>query len=168
MQAMGLEIVYINPEKCTGCRSCEMACAVEHSRSKDLYEAIFEEPTPKPRLKVVAVDFFNVPMRCQHCEEAPCLDVCPTGAILKTEEGFVVLNQNSCIGCLMCVMVCPFGHPKYEPEYRSVLKCDFCVDKVRQKSEPACVEACPTNALRYGALEEILDGIKKDGAERCQ
>jgi len=64
MQAMGLEIVYINPEKCTGCRSCEMACAVEHSRSKDLYEAIFEEPTPKPRLKVVAVDFFNVPMRC--------------------------------------------------------------------------------------------------------
>ncbi|HIP89310.1 MAG TPA: 4Fe-4S dicluster domain-containing protein [Thermococcus paralvinellae] len=158
--------IYINPEKCIGCRSCEVACAVEHSMSKNLFGAIFEKPTPKPRIKVVVADFFNVPMRCQHCEDAPCERVCPTGAIEKSEEGFVLLNSNKCIGCLMCVMACPFGHPKYETEYKVVLKCDFCVDRIREGNEPACVEACPTRALKFGTLEELLDEIRRDRAEQ--
>lgn len=163
---MSIPSIYINPEKCTGCRSCEIACAVEHSTSKDIFGAIFEKPKPKPRIKVVAANFFNVPMRCQHCEEAPCMEVCPTGAITKNEEGFVVINPNKCIGCLMCIMACPFGHPTYEPEYKIVLKCDFCIERMRQKKEPACVEACPTKALRFGTLEELLDEIRKDRAEQ--
>ncbi|MBO8175553.1 MAG: 4Fe-4S binding protein [Thermococcus sp.] len=163
----GLErpTIYIDPKKCMGCRSCEIACAVEHSTSKTLFGAIFERPTPKPRLKVVVADFFNVPLRCQHCEDAPCMKVCPTGAIKKSEEGFVILNANKCIGCLMCVMACPFGHPKYEPEYKVVLKCDSCIERVREGREPACVEACPTKALKFGTLEEILDEIRKERAE---
>ncbi|NJE41753.1 4Fe-4S dicluster domain-containing protein [Thermococcus sp. GR6] len=157
--------IYINPERCTGCRACEIACAVEHSMSKNLFGAIFEKPTPKPRLQVVVADFFNVPMRCQHCEDAPCMEACPTGAISRTKEGFVVLNANKCIGCLMCVMACPFGHPKFEPEYKAVIKCDSCVDRVREGKEPACVEACPTRALKFGTLGEILEEVRKEKAE---
>ncbi|EEB72947.2 4Fe-4S dicluster domain-containing protein [Thermococcus sp. AM4] len=157
--------VYIDPSKCMGCRACEMACAIEHSMSKTLFGAIQEKPKPKPRLKVVVADFFNVPMRCQHCEDAPCMKACPTGAISKTEEGFVVLNPNMCIGCLMCVMACPFGHPKYEPEYKVVLKCDSCVERIREGKLPACVEACPTGAMKFGRLSDILDEVRTEKAE---
>lgn len=158
--------IYIDPEKCMGCRSCEIACAIEHSSSKSIFGAILEKPTPKPRVKVIVADFFNVPVRCQHCEDAPCMKVCPTGAIQKSEEGFVILDANKCIGCLMCVMDCPFGHPKYEAEYKVVLKCDSCIERVREGKEPACVEACPTGALRFGALEKILAEIRREGAEK--
>ncbi len=158
-------IVYIDPERCTGCRSCEMACAIEHSESKNLFTAISEKPIPKPRIKVVVADFFNVPMRCQHCEDSPCIEACPTGAIFKSEEGFVIMNQEDCIGCLMCVMVCPFGHPYYSTEYKSIVKCDFCIDRVKEGKEPACVSACPTGALKYGNLSDILDEIRKKKAK---
>jgi len=158
-------IVYIDPERCTGCRSCEMACAIEHSESKNLFTAISEKPIPKPRIKVVVADFFNVPMRCQHCEDSPCIEACPTGAIFKSEEGFVIMNQEDCIGCLMCVMVCPFGHPYYSTEHKSIVKCDFCIDRVKEGKEPACVSACPTGALKYGNLSDILDEIRKKKAK---
>ncbi len=159
-------MVYINPEKCMGCKSCEIACAIEHSLSKNLFEAIFESPLPKARTKVIVADLFNVPMRCQHCEDAPCINVCPTGAITKTPEGFISLKTEKCIGCLMCVLACPFGHPRYESEYKSVLKCGFCADRVREGRLPACVEACPTGALLFGTVEEIMDEVKKESAER--
>ncbi len=157
--------IYINPERCMGCKACTMACAIEHSISKDVFHAVMERPKPKARVDVVVAGFFNVPMRCQHCEDAPCVKACPTGAISRTEEGFVVLNAAKCIGCLMCVMACPFGHPEFEPEYKAVIKCDGCFERVREGKEPACVEACPTNALKFGTLEEILKEVRKEKAE---
>ncbi len=155
-------MVYINPERCTGCRSCEIACAVEKSKSKSLYEAIFERPAPKPRTKVIVAELLNVPARCQHCEDAPCLSVCPTSAIEKTQEGFITLNERRCIGCLMCVIACPFGHPRYEREYKSALKCDLCAERVRRGDLPACVEACPTEALLFGTVEEVTEIVKRE------
>jgi len=139
-----------------GCRACEIACAVEHSISKNIYGAPYETPRPIPRIKVLPVDLFNVPMRCQHCKDAPCMRVCPTKAIQRTDEGYVILNPLKCIGCLMCTLACPFGHPRYDPETKTIVKCDFCIDRVRKGMLPACVEACPTGALRYGKLEELL------------
>ncbi len=157
--------IYIDPEKCLGCRSCEFACAVEHSMGKSPLSVPYEVPKPKPRIKVVVTDFFPVPMRCQHCEDPPCLRVCPTGAISK-KGSFVVLNPNSCIGCLMCVMACPFGHPRYYSEYKVVLKCDGCHERVERGEVPACVEACPTHALKFGTLSEILEEVRKESAEK--
>lgn len=159
-------IVFINPEKCTGCKSCEIACAVEKSKSKNLFEAIYEEPTPRTRTKVILAELFNFPSRCQHCEEAPCLSVCPTAAIEKSSEGFILLNERRCIGCLMCVIACPFGHPIYERSYKSVLKCDLCVERVRKGLLPACVEACPTEALLFGTVEEITYLIKEESSKK--
>lgn len=159
-------IILVDPERCMGCRSCEIACAVEHSESKSIYGAPFERPLPIPRVRILVVPPYNVPMRCQHCKEPPCMAVCPTKAIDKTPEGFVVLNPERCIGCLMCALACPFGHPKYSAELRVVVKCDFCVDRLRRGLEPACVEACPTGALRFGTVEELMREVAEEKARR--
>ncbi len=145
-----------------GCRSCEIACAVEHSLTKNLFTAIFEKPRPVPRIRIVVVDEFYVPIRCQHCRDAPCIAVCPTKALHKTDEGFVVVDPVKCIGCLMCVLACPFGHPRYSDELGSIVKCDFCVNRVRKGLVPACVEACPTGALRFGKLEDIMKEVAEE------
>jgi carbon-monoxide dehydrogenase iron sulfur subunit len=150
------ELVYVDPSKCVGCRSCEIACAVEHSLSKNLFLSITEKPLPRKRIRVISVDNFTVPMRCMHCEDAPCIAVCPTGAMEKTAEGFVVVNSPKCIGCRMCMMACPFGHPIYDSLSKILIKCDHCPDRMKEGLPPACVEACPTGALRYGKVEEIL------------
>jgi len=96
-------------------------------------------------------------MRCMHCDDAPCVAVCPTGAMEKTPEGFVVVEALRCIGCRMCMMACPFGHPIYDPLSKIVIKCDHCPDRMKEGLPPACVEACPTGALRYGKVEELLE-----------
>ncbi len=157
-------VIFIDPERCMGCRACEIACAVEHSVSKSIYGAVLEKPRPKPRIRVLPVDLFYVPMRCQHCKDAPCLRVCPTKAISRSDEGYVILNPLKCIGCLMCTLACPFGHPRYDPETNVVIKCDFCIDRLREGKLPACVEACPTGALRFGRLEEFLTEVAEEKA----
>jgi len=159
-------MVYIDPSKCMGCRACEVACAVEHSLAKNVYGAILEEPRPKYRIKVVAVDSFNVPIRCQHCERAPCINACPTKALYRSDEGFVMVNPLACIGCKMCIIVCPFGHLRYDVHAKTIVKCDFCADRVREGRVPACVEACPTGALRFGPAEEVLKEVARGRAKQ--
>lgn len=159
-------VIFIDPEKCMGCKSCELACAVEHSLSKTVYTAPMEKPLPKPRIKILIAEIFNVPMRCQHCKDAPCMNVCPTKALVRTDEGFVILTPEKCIGCLMCTLACPFGHPRYNRETKTIVKCDFCIDRVRAGKFPACVEACPTGALKYGKLEELLEEVAVEKAKQ--
>ena len=159
-------VIFIDPVRCMGCKACEIACAVEHSVSKDLFGAVFEKPLPKPRIRVVTIDnLLYAPMRCQHCKDAPCMNVCPTKALHRSPEGFVILDPNKCIGCLMCVLACPFGHPRYNPDTKTIVKCDFCIDRIRAGKLPACVEACPTGALRYGRLEEFLEELAAEKAK---
>mgnify|MGYP003875883827 CR=1 FL=1 len=145
-----------------GCRACEIACAVEHSLSKSIYEAPYEIPKPIPRIRVLPIDIFYVPARCQHCEDAPCIAVCPTKALSKTDEGFVIVDPMKCIGCLMCALACPFGHPRYSAEEKTMIKCDFCYTRVREGKPPACVEACPTGALRFGRFEEVMKEVAEE------
>jgi len=149
-----------------GCRACEIACAVEHSVSKNIYGAVLEVPKPMYRVRVVVADSFNVPMRCQHCEDAPCINVCPTKALYRSEEGFVLVNPLICIGCRMCMLACPFGHPRYDVKAKTIIKCDFCVDRIKEGKVPACVEACPTGALRFGTAEELLKEVAVERARQ--
>jgi carbon-monoxide dehydrogenase iron sulfur subunit len=157
-------IILILPELCTGCKSCEYACAVEHSKSKDAYLAPLEIPAPIPRIRVLLADGYTVPMRCQHCSDAPCMAVCPTKAISQSPEGFILIDDKRCIGCFMCAEACPFGAIRIHPELKIAVKCDFCVDRVRQGLLPACVEACPTTALRFGTLEELMSTVASEKA----
>lgn len=157
-------VVYIDPRRCMGCRSCEIACAVEHSTTKTVLTAPYERPKPIPRIRVVPAASLFVPMRCQHCRDPPCMAVCPTRAIYKSDEGFVLVNPLRCIGCGMCILACPFGHPRFSEEHYMV-KCDFCIDRVRRGELPACVEACPTGALIFGKLEDVLKIVSRERAE---
>jgi len=153
-------IIYIDYERCTGCRSCEIACAVAHSATKSIYTAPREKPRPKPRIRVFRVGELNVPMRCLHCANAPCVRVCPTGAMHYTDEGFVVVDEAKCIGCGLCTLVCPIGHPYVDPETGKAVKCTFCYKRIREGKLPACVEACPVDALIFGKTSEVLEEVR--------
>jgi anaerobic carbon-monoxide dehydrogenase iron sulfur subunit len=168
----------ILPERCMSCRSCEIACAVAHSESKNLFSALGEHPAPKKRINVDSSPNLeiSIPITCRHCEDAPCISVCPTKALSRDENtNFISFTSERCVDCWTCSMVCP----RFLPLYRLILaigcwtssmahnrgiiskqseagvKCDLC----KGRKIPACVEACPTHALVFYEKEEI-PGIK--------
>jgi Fe-S-cluster-containing dehydrogenase component len=92
-----------------------------------------------------------------HCAEAPCALACPSNAIkIDAKTGVVLLNEDKCIGCMTCAMVCPFGAIVMHKSNRVALKCDLCVDRQTRGLIPACVEACPTRVLVYAEEDELL------------
>lgn len=160
-----MKTVFVNPERCIGCRQCEFACAVEHSRSRVPVLAVFEDPPPRTRVHVEPGYAFNssFPNRCRHCNPAPCQQVCPTAAIFRdTEHDLVLVEPAKCIACAMCAMVCPFDVLTYYPlsdgaAARVVaVKCDGCIDRARRGEIPACAEVCKVGALVYGELNDLV------------
>jgi formate dehydrogenase iron-sulfur subunit len=94
---------------------------------------------------------------CKHCTHAACLDVCPTGALFRTEFDTVVVQQDVCNGCGYCVPACPFGViDKREPDGR-VWKCTLCYDRLKADMTPACAQACPTESIQFGPLDELRE-----------
>ncbi len=161
-----MKTVFVHPERCIGCKQCEAACAVEHSQSKNLFLAVFESPTPKPRIHAEPGLTMNTsfPNKCRHCDPAPCMNVCPTGAIYRSSDypEIVLIEARKCIACGMCAMVCPFDVISYHassaaPEKAAVaIKCDHCIERQRQGRIPACVEACKVEALQFGEINELV------------
>ncbi len=143
-----MKIIVTDLKKCLGCHSCELACAISRSRSKNLFEAIGEDPKPATRVRVLNVGTQPVPLQCQQCEDAPCATACPTQALCRTGTDHPVLfTRELCIGCSNCVLVCPFG--AIQRADRGVMaKCSLCWDRLAVGKQPACVEACPTKARR--------------------
>jgi formate dehydrogenase iron-sulfur subunit len=94
---------------------------------------------------------------CKHCVNAPCLEVCPTGAILRTEFDTVYINEPACNGCRDCIAACPFGviHMSSLPGKNVAQKCTFCYDRLQQGMTPACAQACPTQSIRFGPMQEL-------------
>ena len=160
-----MKTVFVNPERCIGCLQCQFACAVEHSQGKDPDLAWREEPVPRTRIHVQAgaVPGTSFPNRCRHCDPAPCMAVCPTAAIGRADvDALVLIDDEVCIACAMCALVCPFDvltfHPRADgatPRITAV-KCDGCIDRVRRGEQPACVDACKAGALVYGELNDLL------------
>jgi carbon-monoxide dehydrogenase iron sulfur subunit len=140
--------IFVNIDRCLGCLSCEIACRVEHSLTKNIFTSIFELRLPKKRVFVQSYKDKNIPLQCRNCEDSPCIKVCPTGAMHKDERGITICDEEKCIGCFMCVLACPFG--VISEDRKKVVKCDRCPDR----EIPACVEACPTKALTF---EEVKD-----------
>lgn len=160
-----MKTVFVQPERCIGCKQCEIACAVEHSQSKNLYQAVFEDPKPRPRIHVGPGIYMNssFPNKCRHCEPAPCMAVCPTAAISRTaDKEIVLIDGDKCISCAMCAMVCPFDVIRYYAVFEALkeravaLKCDHCVERQKEGREPACVEVCKVDALLFGELNELI------------
>lgn len=142
--------LFINLGRCIACRACEVACEKEHGISLiSVYE--FED--------------MAVPLNCRHCERAPCIEVCPTKAI-KREGDAVIISGEKCIGCYMCSAVCPYAIPIVDPVRELAIKCDLCADRRAEGKLPACVSVCPTDALVFGEINEIMEEKRRRKAER--
>ncbi len=151
--------IFVRFDRCVGCRSCELACAVAHSQAKSLVGAIGEIPRPRRRLYVERLEGRNVPFLCRHCEDAPCVKSCQTGALSQDPlTGVVSHHPTRCVGCWLCVMVCPYGVISREEERRIAVKCDRCIER----SSPACVDACPTRALVFVEEEAYARMIRRE------
>jgi Fe-S-cluster-containing hydrogenase component 2 len=132
-----LKSLNIDPEKCTGCLQCEMACSLVN-------EGLFN--TAKSRIKVF--NFHDegrfVPYTCTQCDEAWCMHACPVDAIkMDKATGATVVNEATCVGCKVCTIACPFGTVNYNSATGKVIKCDLC------GGDPECAKACPTAAITY-------------------
>ncbi|MCR6544398.1 4Fe-4S dicluster domain-containing protein [Dehalobacterium formicoaceticum] len=149
-------IIVVDAQKCVSCHSCEISCCIAHSQSKNIYQAIFEKPLAKKRVVVEKYGAFSVPLQCRHCEDAPCVQICPTKAMHR-EAGAdaVLINEELCIGCKWCLQACPFGAITLGDGEKAILKCDLCIIRTEQGLQPACVDACPTNALKYLSVDQF-------------
>lgn len=148
------KILVVDPEKCTGCRTCESICSFHHEK---------EFNPAKARIHVLKWEDegLDVPMVCQQCESPVCETVCPVKALSRdTKTGAIILNYDACIGCKMCVMACPFGALTIDPESKKTIKCDLC------NGDPQCVEYCPTKAIDYVKATRATYKKRKEAANR--
>ena len=156
-------------DRCLGCRNCEIACAVAHSQSQNIRGAVTESPRPRARVKVERAGTHGLPIQCRHCENAPCITVCPTEAMHRASEGSpVTIDEQRCIGCKLCMVVCPFGVIETSADGKAVVKCDLCGRRVEAGELPACVAACLTHALQFVDIGEHSRRKRKAAAERIQ
>lgn len=157
----------VDLERCLACRSCELACAKAHAGFDDIVEAVLSGAALVPRVRVIAAEGYAVPVQCQHCEDAPCAAVCPSGALYRDpQDGSVHAEPAKCIGCKACIIVCPFGAARYDRRSGAVIRCDLCEDIIEEGEEPTCVSACPTHARRVIDVEQLSEQRQKEAAVR--
>ncbi len=155
---------HINSSICTGCKACQMACTdkndlpvglkfrkvvqygngswVSHASQKEVYSP-------------ANLFAYTVAFACNHCESPACVEVCPTTAMHKRDDGIVVIDPEKCIGCRYCEWACPYSGPQFNEAKGQMTKCDFCQDLLAQGQNPACVDACVMRAIEYGDIEEL-------------
>ena len=148
---MGKQLL-IKPEKCVGCRSCEIVCSY-YNRGK----------TFNPKNAAISVIMYeeaaiSIPVMCLQCEEACCIKVCPVGAMYRAEDGTVKNDTTKCIVCKMCVNTCPLGNVSFSSTAKKVVKCELC------DGDPACSKHCPTGCLVFSDDMDAL-GRKRNIAQ---
>lgn len=149
-------IIEVTVEKCVGCHTCELECALAHSKSETFVQALYSREPVYPRI-ILEVDGDDViPMHCRHCTDAPCIAACPTSAMSRAGLTKPVrLDLKKCIGCNACVMVCPFGMIQTMPGRPALTKCDLCAERLEKDLEPACSASCPTKAIRFTQVNDV-------------
>jgi Fe-S-cluster-containing dehydrogenase component len=162
----------IDLKKCIGCHACTIACKAENSTKPGIFwNRVYDQEFGKYPL----VRRRFLPVLCMHCENAPCIEVCPTGASYKRDDGIVLIDQDKCVGCKYCILACPYGARYYNngkegyfgteftaeenigyPSHKLgiVEKCTFCLHRIEQGKEPACVQTCPPKARYFGNLDD--------------
>ncbi len=156
-------VMVIDARRCYGVQACTVACKAEYKVPLGENRSWVEE-IEKGNFPNVSRSF--LPRLCNHCDNPPCVSVCPTGATWKRDEdGIVVVDPNVCIGCKYCLQACPYDMRFINQDTGSADKCDFCIHRVSQGLEPACVEACPSRARIFGDLNDTESEVYKLIAE---
>jgi len=148
----------VDQKLCVTCNACVIACKNEN-----------QVPEGAARCWTVQVEKGSFPLlsletrseRCNHCENAPCVTACPTGASHYEDGGIVVVNPDKCVGCKACIVACPYEVRYMHPE-GYVDKCTFCIHRVREGLAPACVTVCPTKALKFGDLDDPRSEVHQE------
>ncbi|MHA1698490.1 MAG: 4Fe-4S dicluster domain-containing protein [Promethearchaeota archaeon] len=148
--------IVIHEEYCIGCRLCEINCLVAHSKSKNILKVFKGEFRYKDAIPFIVVEeegytSFGVP--CRHCEDAPCVESCMTGALHVDEKtGAILWDEDKCVACYMCIMTCPFGVIRRAKDSKKIAsKCDLCVST--SEEIPVCVQKCPNEALTFEEID---------------
>ena len=175
--AMGIQI-----EKCIGCGKCVEACKIENDVPLEPFyfrtwveryiiyadgEVSVDSPNggiegfpPVENEKQILRTFF-VPKLCNHCDNPPCVQVCPVGATFKSQDGVVLVDEDYCIGCRYCIQACPYGARFLDPRTKTANKCTFCYHRITKGLLPACVEVCPTQARIFGELDKLSTPLNR-------
>ncbi len=182
----------VNLKKCRkdkGCKACSMACNQTHNipstenprhEIKWIWTEPYEEtfPSQENHFAPDSLQHKQIPVLCNHCENPPCVRVCPTKATWKREDGIVMMDWHRCIGCRYCIAACPYGSRSFNwedprnslksitPDFPTrtkgvVEKCTFCEEKVAKGEKPACVSACPEGALVFGNLNDPNSEVRQ-------
>src|ERR1700733_2096590 len=164
---------------CIGCKACEVACKEWNQISEDGFDwkgfsydntgglghstwrhVKFVEGGAVPGIGGNSPESFSWGFSsdvCKHCENAGCLEACPTGAIVRTEFGGVFIQPDVCNGCAYCVVSCPFGVVEKNASDGRAFKCTFCYDRQKAGLKPACATACPTDSIKFGEIDELRE-----------
>ncbi len=144
-----MKFISIDLEKCVGCMNCEYACSFKQTED-------FERKDSNIRVNYYPETAISVTMTCMQCEEAFCMEVCPANAISRNEEtGAVIIDQDQCAGCKMCMLACPFGNIHFNTSRLVSQKCDLC------GGDPNCVKFCISGALEFVESEELFESKRK-------
>ncbi|HII3778998.1 TPA: DMSO/selenate family reductase complex B subunit [Pasteurella multocida] len=147
---------YFDSDRCTGCKTCELACKDYKDLDTNVnFRRIYEYAGGDWQQQANGCWQHNVfayylSISCNHCDNPDCVSVCPTGAMHKTEDGFVIVNEAICIGCRYCHMACPYDAMKGH-----MTKCDGCHSRILEGKKPICVDACPLRALDFAPIDEL-------------
>src|SRR3979409_2731912 len=174
-EAMGF---FTDTTVCIGCKACEVACKewnqlpAENGGIRELSRDRYDTPRRLDGLHwrhVRFIEQFKAPYDgrwlmmsdvCKHCVQAGCLEVCPTGAIVRTEFDTVVIQSDVCNGCRDCIAACPFGVIDINPVSGTAQKCTLCYDRMKVGLEPACAKACPTKSINFGPIADLKEMAK--------
>jgi len=171
----------VDTTECIGCGSCVRACRAENSVPKSYYRTWVERYT-FTRDREVKVDSpngaefgftsdpemdkhdveksFFVPKLCNHCENSPCVQVCPVGASYQTPDGIILIDREHCVGCGYCVQACPYGTRYINHDIGYADKCTFCYHRITKGLPTACVQACPVGARSFGNLKDPKSPVR--------
>ena len=139
-----MERVYVNEQWCLGCHLCEYNCAFANSGQTNIVKAL-KGKSIFPRIHVEGEDKITFAVSCRHCEDPMCVKSCISGALSK-KDGTVCIDRNKCVGCLTCILVCPYGAMSQDAN-GAIQKCELCMGNTC--GEPACVKGCPNKAIVY-------------------